>query len=502
VAATESDLIPVVDYARASADKAKDEHTIKDQQAVNERTAERLGCRIVARFADNDKSAMKDGVVRDDFEEMLRVLRAGQLADGTAVMGCIVVADDRLIRRTGDYERFVDALTFEEGRVYADARGFKDLYSEDVESMGLMGAVISRMEIKKMRRRARQWHRARAREGNVLPGSRPFGWLEDRKTLHPIEAPLLRQAVERILAGGSVTAICNEWKRKGVKTVRGNDWVHRTLSRALVNPRLCGYRAIRDELVLDDQGQPVVGQWEPIIAPDQWAAVRAIFAERKGKMIDRFGGTRGELPRDFREHSYLLSGIARCGVVLDDGVMCNQTLRAGVVTGADYHRYSCKSPALGGCGRLTRRGDLVDEFVSEAVLAKLEERTAQSADVGPWLGAEDLSAKEEQLRELRVRFAKHTISNTLFFEEVERLEPEIQRLRGERERHTLTAERAAQDLTDIRRRWYSETDDDRLDLTQKRTYVREALHAVIIHPAGKGRRPFNPDLLEPIWREG
>jgi hypothetical protein len=59
-------------------------------------------------------------------------------------------------------------------------------------------------------------------------------------------------------------------------------------------------------------------------------------------------------------------------------------------------------------------------------------------------------------------------------------------------------------LTDIRRRWYSETDDDRLDLSQKRAYVREALLTVIIHPAGRGngsRNRFNPDLLEPIWRE-
>ncbi|WP_084265681.1 recombinase family protein [Actinomadura macra] len=498
---TESDLISVVDYARASADKSKDEHTVKDQRRVNELTAKRLGCKIVARFADNDKSAMKDGVIRDEFEEMLGVLRTGQLADGTRVMGCIVVADDRLVRRTGDYERFVDALTFEEGRVYADARGFKDLYSEDVESMGLMGAVISRMEIKKMRRRAREWHRARAREGNILPGNRPFGWLEDRKTLHPVEAPLLRQAALRVLAGGSVTALCNEWQRKGVKTPRGNDWVHVSLSRVLKNPRLCGWRMIRGELIMDDRGEPVSGQWEPIITPGQWQALHAIFAERKGKVIDRFGGDQGQLPRDFREHSYLLSAIARCGVVLDDGTLCHRPLRAGQVTNADYHRYLCKAPAIGGCGRLTRRGDVVDEFVTEAVLAKLEERTTGPTDVGPWLGERELEMKQEQMRELRLRFAKHTISNTLFFTEVERLEPEIQQLRADQERFNLTAQRAAQDLTAIRRRWYSETDEDRLDLSQKRGYIREALHAVIVHPAGKGRRPFNPDLLELVWRE-
>ncbi|WP_433470104.1 recombinase family protein [Spirillospora sp. CA-128828] len=498
---TESDLIPVVDYARASADKKKDEHTVRAQQKTNEQTAKRLGCKIVARFADNDKSAMKEGVVRDDFESMLRVIRNGRLSDGTPVMGCIVTADDRLVRKTGDYERFVDALTYEEGRVYADKRGFKDLYSEDVESMGLMGAVVSRMEIKKIRRRVREWHRIRASEGALTPGGRPFGWQDDRKTLDPVEAPMLRQAVERVLAGGSTSGICTEWNHKGIKTPRGNKWVYRTLSRALVNPRLCGFRMIRGELIVDDRGEPVIGQWEPIITPEQWRAIHALFTARQGMFVRHDGSIAGPHPQDYRQHSYLLSGILRCGVILADGTMCGKGLRAGFVKSAGWHRYACVAPVLGGCGRLTRRGDLVDEFVSEAVLAKLEERNASSADIGPWPGQRELDQKLEQMRELRQRFAAHKISNSLFFGEVERLEPEIHRLRTEREQHSLAAQRAAKDVTDIRRRWYSETDDDRLDISQKRTYVREALHAIIVHPAGKGRRPFNPDLLDPIWRE-
>jgi hypothetical protein len=181
--------------------------------------------------------------------------------------------------------------------------------------------------------------------------------------------------------------------------------------------------------------------------------------------------------------------------------MCGKTLRAGFVKSAGWHRYLCMSSALGGCGRLTRRGDLVDEFISEAALAKLEERSAVSPEVGPWPRRHELALKEEQLSELRKRFALHKISNTLFFEEVDRLEPEIHRLKVERERYSLTAQRAARDITDIRRRWYSDSDEDRLDLSQKRAYIREALHTVIVHPAGKGRRPFNPDLLEPVWFE-
>lgn len=135
------------------------------------------------------------------------------------------------------------------------------------------------------------------------------------------------------------------------------------------------------------------------------------------------------------------------------------------------------------------------------MLAKLEERSAKrKKDAPSWLVEHELNEKEEQLRELRVRFAQRSISNTLFFQEVERLEPEIAALRADRERHVLATQQAQADLSDIRRRWYSETDPDRLDMSQKRVYVRAALHAVIVRPAGKGQK-FNPDLLEPIWRE-
>lgn len=503
MAPTESDRIPVVDYARASADRAGDEHTVRDQQTVNARTAERLGCRIVARFTDNDKSAAKDTVVRDDFERMLKVLREGRLPDGTPVMGCIVVADDRLVRRAGDYERFVDAITYEEGRIYADARGLKDLYSEDVESMGLMGAVISRMEVKKMRRRQRRWQRSRAEQGLPSPGPRPFGWQNDRLRLDPVEAELLRVAVEAFIAGRSINSIVADWQRKGIKTTRGNEWQSSVLTNVFKRPRLCGWRTIKGELVTDDAGEPIVGEWEAIITPAQWQAVQAIFEGRRGQVIGPDGQAVPGVFRDQREHYYLLTGTLRCGRILADGSMCNTKLRASKYPKINGYRYMCRPKTVGGCGGLARNGMKIDEFISEAVLAQLEKRQAIArTDLGPWTRQSELDEKTEQLLQLRARFAKRTISNSLFFEEVERLEPEIGQLRADRARYELATQRASADMTDIRRRWYSETDDDRLDVSQKRAYVREALHAVIVHPQGRGHgKVFNPDLLEPIWRE-
>lgn len=78
VSVTERDILPVVSYARISADQERDEHGIQHQHKVNRQTAERLGWTVVAEYTDNDKSAAKSGVVRDEFEAMLRALRTGE----------------------------------------------------------------------------------------------------------------------------------------------------------------------------------------------------------------------------------------------------------------------------------------------------------------------------------------------------------------------------------------------------------------------------------------
>ncbi|MEW1837868.1 hypothetical protein AB0392_07930 [Nonomuraea angiospora] len=70
---------------------------------------------------------------------------ADELPNDTTVQGVVIVAEDRLARRPGDYERFVEAIMYQDGREFADARGTKDLYSEDTESIGLFGAVISKL---------------------------------------------------------------------------------------------------------------------------------------------------------------------------------------------------------------------------------------------------------------------------------------------------------------------------------------------------------------------
>ncbi|WP_084959487.1 recombinase family protein [Thermoactinospora rubra] len=500
--------IPVVSYARISADNRGDEHGVRDQHKVNRETAARLGWTVVAEFTDNDKSAAKADVYRDDFEAMLKVLKAGKLPDGRPVQGVVIVAEDRLARRPGDYERFVEAITYKDGRVYADARGSKDLYSEDTESMGLFGAVISKMEVRKMQRRMRRSHQARAEQGKPVGGPRPFGWLPDRLTLHPEEAPLLRKAALDFAGGRSLDSIVKEWRRHGVLTSRGNPWIRMTLRSALANPRLCGWRAIGGELVRDAKGEPIVGQWEPILTPEEWQAVMAVMNARKGHWVNRDGSVGSPIPTDQREHRYLLSGILRCGKPKPEGGICNKPLRCRPgKSGVGPHVYLCPGKSDGGCGGISRRGDKIDEFISEALLASLEEKELRRRKERPaaWAGEKELNAAKKRLDELSAQWDEDKISNELFFKLAPQLEKKIARLRAERDKHQASIERArvraALDVEDLRRRWYIPEEEGGLPISTKRAYLREAFHAIIVRPAVRGRRDFDPDLLEPIWRE-
>ncbi|GLZ04148.1 hypothetical protein Acsp03_16140 [Actinomadura sp. NBRC 104412] len=124
-------------------------------------------------------------------------------------------------------------------------------------------------------------------------------------------AELLRQAVKDCLRGRSLHSIVREWQKAGVKTARGNAWSVRSLKVSMMSPRICGWREISRELVRGPDGTPVKGQWKPIITPEEWMAVRAIFDSRKGHFVGRDMKIGRPHPTDYRAPTYLLAGILR-----------------------------------------------------------------------------------------------------------------------------------------------------------------------------------------------
>ncbi|MEU9920716.1 recombinase family protein [Streptomyces griseoluteus] len=490
--ASDPELKCVVCYARISFDgRVKDAHGVEDQHRDMTETARRFGWLVVHRYTDNDKSASKENIVRDDFEQLLADLAAGTTPDGYPIHGVMAVNDDRLYRRPSDWERYLKAFTTQEGRVYHDSNGIQDLYAEGFEIKGLLGVAMSLSETRKKERRSRNSHRSRAVRGQSVAAWRPFGWEDDKVSLRPDEAEAIRQAVKDVIAGASISEITRRWKEAGFITSRGNPFQYQTVKQVLVNARLCGHREIKGELVRDGDDQPIVGEWEPIITPKEWFAVTAKIRER---------GRGTGMPRGGLVHKYLLTGILRCGQVLEDGTVCNNKMIG--IKANDWltyrHAYMCKKTVDGGCNKTYKRGDKTDKAIEELVIAKLERDAASKAqDVPDWDKADALERAVRSRNELERRWHDDEdtdIDDETFFRNLPVLERRIKELRADQRAHEALKAEAEEAKEDVRNSWGSKT------LTQKREAIKKVLSAVIAVPGGKGNKTFDPELLKPVWR--
>ncbi|MFB7595976.1 recombinase family protein [Streptomyces sp. NPDC056160] len=90
----QSELLHVASYARTSGDfRQRDGHGVRRQLRINERTAHEYGCRVVATYVDNGRTASKEGVVRPGFDRLLEDLVRGRTAEGGNVHGVVCVAE-------------------------------------------------------------------------------------------------------------------------------------------------------------------------------------------------------------------------------------------------------------------------------------------------------------------------------------------------------------------------------------------------------------------------
>ncbi|MBS2965700.1 recombinase family protein [Actinocrinis puniceicyclus] len=345
-------------------------------------------------------------------------------------------------------------------------------------------------------RRVKDMHEALQEHGIPTGGHRPFGWNEDKRTLHPTEAPLLRKAVEDLLGGRSLDAICAEWNRKGVQTARGKQWRSTNLRTMLRNPRIAGYRMqtlARDgqpgggryaTLKIGPDGKPVIGQWERLIDPREWEAVKAIL---------------GEAPRrgdGKNARVYLSTGTLRCG-------KCDCAMRAQKATPSEnkpagFFWYTCPSKGSGGCGGVKINGPETDEAIREIVLAKWElEAATRETTQAPeeWDGAAQLQRVHEDMAALKAaRRAAQPISAERYYADLAEYDAEERELIRQRNTFIRRAHAAASEPVSLRADWMS----GKLALSEQRAYVQRALSAVTVAPAGRKAKVPVTERLTPI----
>ena len=466
-------------YTRISRDDEGDGLGVARQREDCERLADLRGWDVAKVYEDNDVSAFKRNVRRPEFELML-----SDLADGL-IDGVVAYDLDRLARQPKDLERLIDLFDERKRRLFATVTNDVNLGTADGRTMARVMVAFANKSSHDASRRIRRKHLELARQGKSSGGPAPYGWLKGGLQVDPEAAEHIRAAQKQLLAGVRIGTIRTDWQRRGLGHPREGTTrlPHHLVEHMLTNPRLCGYRTYKGEVLLDEDGQPVIGEWETINTVEEWEALCAVVAERKRRDPGR------SLAR-----KYLLSGIARCG-------LCHSKIRGQVnrrrkpdSKGATFS-YQC-SVVNGGCGKVGRVGEPVDEFVISLVLAEQRQRAAVSAAdvVEQWPGAYELAAVEADIMELTqaAKIKAITVSTLLqLLPDLERRRDELKLERGRFNKARHQAESLSTDRGE---------DFRALPIERQQALILHSLSAVLIHPVGRGRRKFDPSLIEPVWR--
>lgn len=456
-------------YARISKDAEGVGAGVQRQVADCQNLADSLGWTVAETYIDNDISAYS-GKPRPEYQRML-----ADLADGL-IDGVLCYHMDRLTRRPKELEEFVEAVDAAGVKHVRFVAGHTDIGTGDGLMMArVMGAFASHESATKKRRMERKWEQDALEGKPRRSGTRPFGYAADAVTVVPEEAAIIRQLVDRFLAGESTRSLCLWLTEQGVATTNGGRWQTSTLKQILTSGRIAGYREHRGVKVAK-------AIWEPIITEDQHRQILAHVEAR------RRSGRRAP-------QRYLLSGLLRCG-------RCGTRLYSSARV--DTRRYVCQAgPDHYGCGRLTVVADPVERLIADAVLYRLD--SPQLADALAGKASDDehtaalsqaLEEDEAQREELAQAYAAKAISMSEWLtarkpieERIDKTKRQLARMNG----HSALARVAGQGQ-ELRKQWAG------LNLQRQHAIIKTVLDHAVIRPMTPGVRTFDPNRVAPVWR--
>jgi site-specific DNA recombinase len=457
-------------YARISSDQDGSALGVARQLEDCRRLARELGWSIGQEYVDNDLSAFS-GKRRPAYEQML-----ADLADGLRD-AVIVYHPDRLTRRPIELEHFLQVITVAKvAQVRFVAGAPVDVADGDgLLLLRMLSAVAANESAAKSRRVKRKLDELAAAGRPHGGWHRPFGYEDDRITVRPDEATIIRSFVARYIAGESLRSLASWLDAEGIRTVRGGPWRSPAVRAVLSSARIAGLRRHRGEVV-----GPAV--WEPIISERDRARVLARLADQVS--------TGRRSPR-----RYLLTGLLRCG-------RCKSTLYSKPQD--TTRRYVCVSgPDHRGCGRLAVVAQPLEELVAAAVLFRLDTTELADALAGR-VGsdehsaalAESLAQDRAQLDDLARRYGEREIGQREWL--AARKPIEARTARTETQLTRLTRTDALHGLpgngSQLRSTWTG------LNLTRQHAIVRAVLAHAVIAPGTPGARSLDPARVDLVWR--
>jgi site-specific DNA recombinase len=449
-------------YCRISRDAEQEGLGVARQEEDCRALVKRKGWALVEPpYVDNDTSASAASrKPRPQYDAMLEAARAGEIE--------VIVAysNSRLTRRLRELLDLIDLHKETGVAIHTVVSGNDDLSTADGIMVAQIKGSVDEAEARRTAERLKRAFLAKAQTGAVNQGTRPFGWSEDKKTLHPKESRMVRKAIQDVIDGVPTREIARRWNAAGVPTTRGKDWNHGAIRQVMRNPRLAGWRTHQKAIARDANGQKVRGVWTPMVDQETFNALQASLDGRRPKT--RRGAQK-----------YLLSGVVRCAEC--GGRMHGARTKTG-------YSYACD--AEGGGHNLTVAGRQTDELLSALIERRLAsiDLSAEPVRASEWEGEARLRAIPGQIKELMSAFNAGVLSGAIVFPQVQALEAEQAALERERPTAAPRPTVASADAFPT------------LDLDRQRAVVDSLVEAVVVRRAERRGAQWTSDRLEVVWR--
>lgn len=499
-------------YLRISLDREMDGLAIDRQREDCENLARYRGWEIAQTYVDQSISASDRTTVRPAYQQMIQDYESG-------LLDAIICYDlDRLTRQPRELEDWIDRAE-RDGLLLVTANGDADLATDGGRLFARLKSAVAKSEVERKSARQSRAQRQRAEQGRPPKGVRPLGYRLNGDVIEE-EATAVRAIYTAFLRGDSLKAIARalSGEREGdvaegvpqTPSLTRALAIERNLKRAeqgleprpvpperpwnpssiltiLRNPRYAGYsvytqkntsraegqtrrKALRDNIIRDTDGDPIRGQWEPIIAEDTWWTVQNLLDDPK-RVTNRSGST-------VRKH--IGAGLYQCDI-------CGRA----VITRGRY--YSCPD------NHLNRTREAIDDYVSRVVVARLQKKDLNRRKKQADPSAQDAYSKKIAEQNARIARAERDYDA----EVIEGIDLARVRDAARAEIQRLEAERLASG-TSVALRPLLGVDDPAqafLDapMPQRRTLI-DTLMTVKLKKVARGRRGFDPASVVIEWK--
>jgi site-specific DNA recombinase len=455
-------------YARISDDKEGAGLGVARQEQDCRELCDRRDWTVADVYADNDRSAYS-GKPRPGYQRLLEDAKAG------SIDAIVAWHTDRLHRSPRELETFIETVEGAGIRIETVRAGILDLATPAGRMIARQLGTVARYESEhKSERQSRKALEIATNGGVAGGGTRAFGFEADRTTIRENEADIIRELAKRLLAGETMRALCVDLNDRGITSPAGTRWQPSPLRRMLRSARISGQREHHGEIVAD-------AQWPAIITKEQTARIRSIFADPSRQMT--------RAPR-----RYLLKGLLRCHAC--GAVLVSRPREDG------ERRYVCaRGPQYVGCGKTYVLAEPLEEFVTEAVLWRLD--TPALADVLKRQEGDTPDAWQQQtdeitgrLDELATAFAAGAISMREWLAARQPLQQRLETSQRQVRRNTsvslLAPYTGSQGL--LRKQWPA------LSLERRHAIISAVLSHVVVGPGRRGFNRFDPARFELVWR--